>query len=578
MRGNMLYKSEKEYLAKENTILTKFYIPEVLEKFGFDSENVAKFKEFNAKNAWINVGGWQSWNPGYEVESKKKQMALTCHIVKPFNSYLKFPQTHYKESKNLVLGQFIIYLRWKDFYLCFVSSGNIENVLPPVQFVVNRKENSVSVELCDKGKLWKKDELQSEIQIFCADSYFALKENLIKIFGTSDKDKNEYSKRFDQIQFLGKTAAGWESWYNHYSNIDEKLILDDLESLKSTKNIITLGNYKNPVFQIDDGWEAGLGNWEIRKDRFPNGLKSITEKIENSGYVPGLWIAPFIIDLRTPVAKNHTDWILKNEKGKPVEAGFNPLWGAKFGKEQPGFPGSFYVLDISIKEVIDYLDKIIERAIEDWGFRYLKLDFLYVGMIYGKRKNSGSSYEWYAAAVSYLTRRHANSKGQEVTYLGCGAPFELSFKDFPLCRIGCDTYEHWENSLSKRLRINGRNSAVLNLTDSIGRAFWDKIVFANDPDVIFIRNNNCSLTKNQKILIGTVAAICGSQIMYSDDPSGSNSTQETKLAEEISEIFKKYQNEEFSIKTVRENIYEVHSKSGRYNGVLNLEVGYADIL
>ena len=47
---------------------------------------------------------------------------------------------------------------------------------------------------------------------------------------------------------------------------------------------------------------------------------------------------------------------------------------------------------------------------------------------------------------------------------------------------------------------------------------WNKIIFVNDPDVIFIRKNNCSLTDDEKRLIALAAILFGNQIMYSDDP------------------------------------------------------------
>lgn len=567
----MKFFSSTNYSAKSNSIITKLSLEKIFLENGINNSS------YQISNAWISIGGWQSWNPGYELSPQEKQLSLHCKIVRPFNRYLEMPGSSAKESKNIVVSPFITYLRWDDFYFCLVSTGNIENTLPPVQFIVNRKTNSLQIELCDIGKEWKKDELQAEIQFIFAADYFELKNKLSSYFGTSNKNDKNFSQRFNQIQHLGKKAAGWESWYNHYSFIDEKLILEDLESLKSTENVLNKGMFNNIVFQIDDGWEKALGNWEVRSDRFPNGLKSITDKIIEKGFIPGLWIAPFIVDLRSPVAKKHPEWILRNKKGKPIEAGFNPLWGDRFGKNQPGFPGSFYCLDISIPEVVDYLYKIIERIINEWGFTYLKLDFLYAGMINGNRKNPGASYEFYSKAINKITSIKFDKNGNSVTYLGCGAPFELSFKNFPLCRIGCDTYEHWENKLPKNLQINGRNSAYLNLKDSIGRAYWDKIIYANDPDVIFVRNENCSLTKNQKLLIATVAAIFGSQIMYSDDPAKSTSEEEIGLINEICEIFKKYENEEFSVKTIKKNIYEIHSKSGNYKGILNLEEGYADI-
>ena len=152
--------AKENYTAKNNTILTSFNLSDFVTS------------EKSVKNAWINIGGYQSWNPGYEIEPEKKQDSLKCHLIKGWNSYLVFPESSFKPSKNLVLGQFITYLRWDNFYLVFASAGNIDKDLPPLQFIFNRKNNTVTVELCDKGHTWKKNDLQAKIEIFTAESYF----------------------------------------------------------------------------------------------------------------------------------------------------------------------------------------------------------------------------------------------------------------------------------------------------------------------------------------------------------------------------------------------------------------------
>lgn len=545
------YISQKIYKADKNTTVGTINISDYVEK---DS--------FSAKSAWINVGGWQSWNPGFEIKPDCEQEKLTCHIIKPFNKYLIFPETEYKTSKHTVLGQFIIYLRWDDYYLVLASLGNINNTLPPVQFIVHRDKNTIDIEICDKGKTWSKEELQAQIEIFTANNFFEAQDKLEKPFGSSDKNSINYSKRFEQAEYLGNPVIGWESWYNHYANINEKIIEEDLKALKTTKNLITMSEKTdNIIFQIDDGWEKQLGNWDINKKKFPKGLKYLSQEISKQNYIPGLWIAPFIIDLRTPIANEHPNWLLRDFNGHLISVGFNPLWGAN---------GSFYVLDLSNDEVIEYLDSIMNTIINEWGFRFIKLDFLYAGMIYGNYKTPDASFKWYSKAINVLTSRKTNNQGEKITYLGCGAPFELSFKQLPLCRIGCDTYEHWENKLSKALRINGRNSAYLNLKDTIGHALWNKSVFLNDPDVIFIRTDNCSLSYNEKLLIATVNLLFGSQIMYSDDPAKSTSEKEQKLAQEILLIQKRYSVEKFSVKNIDKDKFFIESFSKKFNGIINL--------
>ena len=541
------YTVHSEYKAQKNSVIDIIRL-----------NNLIDINKYPVKDAWINVGGWQSWNPGFEVAPEKIQPSLTCHFIKGWNKYLVFPETSFRPSKNIVLGHFVIYLRWENFYLVFASVGNIYRTLPPVQFAVNRKDNSVTIEICDKGNKWKLNDITAEIEIFTASSYFECRDKLSEIFN---------SDYFGKIESLGKNPGGWESWYNHYSHINEKLILDDLETLTKTNNIISKGQYSSKIFQIDDGWEKALGDWNYRKDRFPNGLSPLISKIENEGYIPGLWIAPFIIDSRCQTAIDHPDWLLRAEKGNLVVAGYNPLWGKN---------GNFYCLDLSNDEVISYLDSLMDKIINEWGFRYIKLDFLYAGMLYGQYQNETAAYKIYSRAIKTLTEKNQTKDGKAVTYLGCGVPFELSFKYLPLSRIGCDTFEHWENKMLRLIKWNGRNEAYLNIKDTLGHAMWNKTIFACDPDVIFIRSENCSLSKEQKFLIAGINTLFGSQLMYSDDP-GKAGPEEEKLTEEILDFINKYSEEEFGFEQKSEDVFKLFSRSGIYEGSINLKTSQFQI-
>ena len=534
------YTVHQDYVALENSIIDVIHLDKLVDA-----------KKYTAANACINIGGWQSWNPCTEIFPGKKQLPLTCFGIKQWNSYLIFPESKYKASKNIVLGQFITYLRWNNFYLFFASVGNLTATLPPVQFIFNRKANTVSIEICDKGNEWKSGDITARLEIFTADSYFDAREKLSSIFG------NEH---FKQLSFLGNNPGGWESWYNHYADINQALIKEDLKKLVETENIISNGKYSSRIFQIDDGWEEALGDWQLREDRFPDSFESLTLEIEDKDFIPGLWIAPFIIDLRSKTANEHLDWLLRDENGNYVPAGYNPLWGKD---------GTFYCLDLSRDDVIEHLDKIIDRAINKWGFRYLKLDFLYAGMLYGNYSQKTASYKIYARAIKTLTARKTTNSGSPVAYLGCGLPFELSFKYLPLSRIGCDTYEKWTNPLLRFIHWNGRNEAYLNVKDTLGHALWNDIIFKNDPDVVFIREENCTLTRNQKYLIAGIGELFGSQFMYSDDP-GKAGEAEKEITNEILSFAEKYKDEEFGISQFSEDIYKIYSKSEKYYGIINL--------
>ena len=108
------FNSNKAYKAKENTCLDPVRISTLLSEL-----NVSAAEKYNLKYAWINMGGWQSWNPCEELEPNTKQPSLKCHLLKQWNQYILFPESRHEISKTVVLGQFVSYLRWENFYLVF---------------------------------------------------------------------------------------------------------------------------------------------------------------------------------------------------------------------------------------------------------------------------------------------------------------------------------------------------------------------------------------------------------------------------------------------------------------------------
>ena len=538
--------------------------------------------------------GWQSWDAGWETMAGERTPRYIPFLIPALKKYIEVPESLYKKDKEY--GQFIIWLRWNNFYLVAASTGNAPrsfaasagdtpdarttNALPPVQYELCRKTNTITCRIYSTGKTWKNGDKTAEISFFLAKNYFELKETIRFLFrgahaGTlSDANSaTHWGSRFENLAFLGKTPGGWESWYNHYNKIDESLILEDLNALNTTENLIKCMyiDKKQPVvFQIDDGWQEGTGQWEINKARFPHGFADLTTKIREKGYIPGLWIAPFIFDYRVPFIKHHPDWILRDKKGKPIPAGFNAPWGAPIGKEQPAGPHNYFALDLSRDDVLQYLDGLIDRTINEWGFRYLKLDFLFAGMLYGCFKNGGAAYEWYNRAIKVLTKRTKANNGEPVAYLGCGMPFESSYQCFPLSRIGADTKEAWDFAVLKAVRFSGRPSAYINMKDTLGHAYWNDTVYKNDPDVVFFRKENCTLTDSEKELIALVNKLFAGQIMYADDPARFSPAEEAPLTQKILALYDKLENASFGNVRIAPDIYAVFSTDCKYTGIINL--------
>ncbi|MDR2793471.1 MAG: alpha-galactosidase [Treponema sp.] len=544
---------------------------EVCDAAGLDEKEREPFvRSGRSKDVFVCPGGWQSWSAGWELgagETLPRKVLLLRDLIKLTNREGDAPK------RGEITGHFFIYLRSGDTYLCIASRTRTDRgPLPPVSFRINRKKQRITAELFCPGKQWTPDEMTAELYLFVCRNYFDLKDTAASIYKKEMKDPDFSSLAFlRQPEERRQTAdageckrrnpiGGYESWYNHYTNINEKIMLDDLNALSMTGNLIKLvflDKNKPAVFQIDDGWEQCVGQWEIDEKKFPNGLRSLAEKIENHGLIPGLWIAPFIVTKRSKVFTEKYEWLLKDEKGKPVAAGFNHLWD-----------GRYYCLDLSRDDVIAYIQGLINRVI-DWGFRYIKIDFLYAGYLSGKFARGGAPHEHYERACSRLTERSVTASDMPVAYLGCGLPLGASFRHFPLSRIGADTREEWDWNAVKFLRHVGRPSAYISLLDTIGRSFFDAVLYCNDPDVVFLRTRTCKLTETEKELIALVNFLLAGQVMCSDAPLDLEAV-DTRLTARIAALYEALADDEYGAVRIARDVFRLISRSGAITGVINL--------
>ncbi|MBI2331015.1 MAG: alpha-galactosidase, partial [Chloroflexi bacterium] len=177
----------------------------------------------------------------------------------------------------------------------------------------------------------------------------------------------------------------WCSWYSLYTAIDEKILNESFD---------LLGDLPFEVLQVDDGWQKDIGDWEANK-KFPSGMQALAEKIKSTGRHAGLWLAPLIVARSSRMYREHKDWLLRDEKGRLVSAGFN--WG------QP-----LYALDTTHPDAILWLVALM-KLVRRWGFDYFKLDFLYAGALKGKRYNDMPREAAYRECLRYRTF-HMNGK------------------------------------------------------------------------------------------------------------------------------------------------------------------------
>ena len=116
-------------------------------------------------------------------------------------------------------------------------------------------------------------------------------------------------------------------------------------------------------YVIDAGWYApgewwdSVGEWQECLDRFPNGIKEVTEYIRNKGMVPGVWLELEVMGINCEKAKSvPDDWFFVRH-GKKV------------------YDRSRYQLDFRNPAVIEHVNEVIERVVNEYGVGYIKMDY-----------------------------------------------------------------------------------------------------------------------------------------------------------------------------------------------------------
>ena len=280
--------------------------------------------------------------------------------------------------------------------------------------------------------------------------------------------------------------AGYTSWYNYFANIDASTIRRDLDGLISATKGLQVAK-DSEIFQIDDGWQTAVGDWEIDAVKFPmpandkGGLAAIVDEVHAAGMKAGLWLAPFCVGSDAEVLRNNPEWILKTRKGgkRKAIAGFNG-WG---GPLDP-----FYAFDLENEEVRDHIKGVFKKVWE-WGFDLVKLDFLYAACMFprgGKTRGKLMHEAMKFLREECLDDNGINGGGQKLL-LGCGVPIVSALGYVEACRIGCDV------DLTYKPRFYGKctNEEIVSAENAMNNTIWrshlDGNFFLADPDVFFLR-------------------------------------------------------------------------------------------
>ena len=146
----------------------------------------------------------------------------------------------------------------------------------------------------------------------------------------------------------------YNSWYATTFDVNEE---HQLALAKVAKDIGV------EMFVIDDGWfkgrvndKAGLGDWTVDTNKFPNGLQPMIEKINALGLDFGIWIEPEMVNPNSDLYRAHPDWVFHFPNRRRHE-GRNQL-----------------ILNLAREDVFQYLYQSFHKLLKENNIKFIKWD------------------------------------------------------------------------------------------------------------------------------------------------------------------------------------------------------------
>ena len=150
------------------------------------------------------------------------------------------------------------------------------------------------------------------------------------------------------------------SWEGVYFKVDQKGMDEMMEAFSA------MGG---ELFVMDDGWfgnkyprnggNSSLGDWEVCKEKLPEGIEGLLASARKHHIKFGIWIEPEMSNTKSELFEKHPDWILKIDN-RPLSTGR--------GKTQ-------VVLDLTNPKVQDFVFGVVNNLMTNYPeIAYMKWD------------------------------------------------------------------------------------------------------------------------------------------------------------------------------------------------------------
>jgi len=251
---------------------------------------------------------------------------------------------------------------------------------------------------------------------------------LLNQFGKAIAKENGI-KKVKNVDF-----KGWATWDYYAYVFSTNDIYENMEKIKALSPAANL-------IQIDAGWYSARGDYKVRTN-LASGMKEIADRIKAAGMMPGIWIDGFRANSTSEVCIKHPEYFLHDQDSNMI-----------IEVRRPTGPDRDRVyFDYSHPGARAHIAERIRAIVKDYGFPYVKIDFMRFGLNQEIMKNKPAvkRIKAHDPTITDVERMRLGLQamreavGKENYLLGCSAVFGPCIGFVDGMRTGGDVSPRYE--------------------------------------------------------------------------------------------------------------------------------------
>jgi alpha-galactosidase len=178
--------------------------------------------------------------------------------------------------------------------------------------------------------------------------------------GCSNQGTDDLSRKFHQLhrKYLQINYGSRPVLYNSWEATEFNLSLEQQKDLADRAASIGV-----ELFVVDDGWfggrrhdKAGLGDWHVSPEVFPDGILPLIQHVHGLGMKFGIWFEPEMVNPDSDLYRQHPDWVLHYP-----------------GRERK-LQRSQLILDFGRPEVVEHIENQLTAFLDEHPVDFIKWD------------------------------------------------------------------------------------------------------------------------------------------------------------------------------------------------------------